>query len=175
MRALSSALSVSLALCLVLAACGGDKFITGDGAAGDGAAGDGAADDGSGAGDGGDAGKLRTITCKGPRDCLTLTEACCLQLNQVDDMCISKPAMAGVECPGLTNTLLVMCDDTTDCLGANICCATKQGNAFSSACVQPTTCGGGDRLMLCDPAHNQCTAPLTCKPHPLVPRYYACQ
>lgn len=158
------ALALACVSAVVVSGCGSDRFVTGD--AGDGGTAEGSAQDG---------GKARTIACKGVRDCLTLTESCCLILNQTDDQCIPKPAMASTECPNMQSTLLVMCDDATDCPGTGACCATRQNSAFSSACVPQAQCGGGDRLLMCDPAQDQCPSGSTCKPHPQIPRYNACQ
>ena len=52
----------------------------------------------------------------------------------------------------------MQCDDPTDCAawagGANVCCLTTNdpvGPRFTSRCVQPGTCVGGSKLVMCDP------------------------
>jgi hypothetical protein len=162
-----------LASVLALGGCAADKFDVADAGSGsDGSASDGGASDGS-ASDGSASG---TIICKGPGTCPTATTACCLRFDQVDDQCIARPATGSTECPNISNSALLMCDDPSDC-ASGVCCGAPTGNGFASACVSAASCIGSNKLVLCELAGppSQCNLNRTCKPHPTIPRYGACQ
>jgi hypothetical protein len=94
-------------------------------------------------GSGGDS--MRRIRC-GSATCIALQQFCCLRDGRTP---VCQP-IAGGDCP--TNGDRVYCDDRSDCVANQVCCAADLASTSSLAdCRLPGACNGVKAQQLCDP------------------------
>ena len=99
--------------------------------------------------------------------------------NPAQDFCCNPEGTHSCTTQGSScNSLQLPCDSTADCSLAGTpgsCCATEMSNTVKSvACA--TTCSGGGKFILCDPAVvDACPMGKTCSAYAHLAGYYACQ
>jgi len=99
----------------------------------------------AGSADAGGSGSVRRIRC-GDVMCSALDQFCCLRDGRIPRC---EPLVGG-DCP--TSGDRLYCDDRSDCLANQICCAADLPSTNSLAdCRLPGTCNGTKAQRLCDP------------------------
>jgi hypothetical protein len=107
--------------------------------------------------------------------CSVPDRACCLNyVPGTDDFCVPANDPAACNVDGGSSTAVVSCDDSTDCLVGEVCCAqvNSSDNHFLGASCK-TTCSDPS-VRLCRDG-GECAAPKKCDPWPSLDQYSACQ